>query len=83
MGFAAAIQKLFEAISSVFDYKNTAKAHQSETDVIKTKRDLKKATNYGELIVMLIESDNCTLMFKNPRTKRRYQNLKKKFMGCN
>lgn len=43
-----AFESALDAIKSVFDYAGTAKENQSETEVIKEKRDLKKATNKAE-----------------------------------
>lgn len=38
-----AVTEFFKALSGAFNAKNTAVTRQSETDVIKTKKDLKKA----------------------------------------
>lgn len=43
-----AVEALSNAIKGLFDFASTAKEHQSETEVIKEKRDLKKATNKAE-----------------------------------
>lgn len=43
-----AVESVSNAIKGIFDYASTAKENQSETEVIKEKRDLKKATNKAE-----------------------------------
>lgn len=77
------LKAFFEAIGKFFGCKDTSIQRQAETDVIKTKRNLKKATDYAEKIIALIESDNCSLKFAKPRYYTHYQNLKQKFMRYN
>ena len=48
LSISAAIEAVSNAVKSVFDFASTAKENQSETEVIKEKRDLKKATNKAE-----------------------------------
>ncbi len=48
LSISAAVEAASNAIKSVFDFASTAKENQSETEVIKDKRDLKKATNKAE-----------------------------------
>ena len=43
-----AIEAVTDALKSVFDFASTAKEHQSETELIKEKRRLKKASNIAE-----------------------------------
>lgn len=42
-----------DSLKSVFDYAGTAKEHQSETEIIKEKRDLESAVNTAEEIIEL------------------------------
>ena len=44
----SAIKAIGDGIKGIFDFASTAKNHQAETEVIKEKRDLKKATNKAE-----------------------------------
>lgn len=48
------IKAVSDALKSVFDFASTAKENQSETEIIKEKRDLKKATNIAEDAFKLI-----------------------------
>ena len=48
LSISAALEAASNAIKSVFDFASTAKNHQSETEIIKEKRDLKKATDKAE-----------------------------------
>lgn len=43
-----AFESALDALKSVFDYAGTAKENQAETEIIKEKRDLKKATDKAE-----------------------------------
>lgn len=43
-----AIEAVSNAIKGVFDFASTAKEHQSETEIIKEKRNLKKAVDKAE-----------------------------------
>ena len=52
-----AIEAVTGALKSVFDFASTAKEHQSETELIKEKRRLKKASNIAE--------EAFKLMFRN------------------
>lgn len=49
-----AFESALDALKSVFDFASTAKENQSETEIIKEKRDLKKATNIAEDAFKLI-----------------------------
>ena len=57
LGISTAIEAFFKSLSSGFDYASTSKEHQSETQIIKDKKRLKKATDIAE--------DAFKLMFKN------------------
>lgn len=43
-----AFESALDALKSVFDFASTAKENQSETEIIKDKRNLKEATNTAE-----------------------------------
>lgn len=47
---AAAVAKIGDALHGISDYAKTAKKRQSETEIIKEKRQLKKAANTAEKI---------------------------------
>lgn len=43
-----AVEAVSEAVKGIFDFASTAKEHQSETQIIKDKKRLKKATDIAE-----------------------------------
>lgn len=52
-----AVEAISNTVKSCFDFASTAKEHQSETEIIKEKRNLKKASNIAE--------EAFKLMFRN------------------
>ena len=48
LSISAAVEAVSNAVTGLFDFASTAKEHQSETEIIKEKRDLKKATDKAE-----------------------------------
>ncbi|MBS6552909.1 MAG: hypothetical protein KH321_03085 [Clostridium sp.] len=54
LGISTAIEAFFKSLSSGFDYASTSKEHQSETQIIKDKKRLKKATDIAEKIISLV-----------------------------
>lgn len=44
------VKAVFDFLKSVFNYADTAKEKQSESEVIKDKRDYKKATDVAERV---------------------------------
>ena len=75
-----AFESALDAIKSVFDYAGTAKEHQSETEVIKDKRDLKKAVNIAEQAFKIV--------FKNfeclpEKEQERFKDLYDDFLDYN
>ena len=55
LSISAAVEAVSNAVKSVFDFASTAKENQSETEVIKEKRDYKKATDIAEKIIKIAE----------------------------
>lgn len=55
--FAKSIEAVGNSIKSIFDFTSKTKERQSETEIIKEKRNLKKATNIAE--------EAFKLMFRN------------------
>ena len=53
LSISAAVEAVSNAIKSVFDFASTAKENQSETEIIKEKRDLESAVNTAEEIIEL------------------------------
>lgn len=53
--FAKAIEKVGEAIKSGFSYAEKSKEHQSETQLVKDKKRLKKATNTAQDIFRITD----------------------------
>ena len=71
------IIKAFEKVaSSFFDYLKISKENQTQTQMIKDKKRLKKASNIAEEI-FLITDENKYLFDKE--TKRQYEKLRKEF----
>lgn len=50
---AKAIEKLSEAVKSGFRFAETAKKHQSESAILKDRKQLQKAVNYAEKLILL------------------------------
>ena len=48
LSISAAVEAVSNAVKGLFDFASTAKEHQAETEIIKEKRDLKKATDKAE-----------------------------------
>lgn len=65
---------------SIFNYFNTVKKQQSETEIIKEKRDYKKATDIAEKIFEI--TDMYIDEFSN-RHKRKYKQLISQFKEKN
>lgn len=53
LSISAAVEAVSNAIKSVFDFASIAKENQSETEIIKEKRDLEDAVNTAEEIIEL------------------------------
>lgn len=73
---AQAIEKVGEAVKSLFDYFKETKEKQSETQLIKDKKRLKKATNVAEEIFHI--TDKYTASFSSEH-KKEYEKLRKEF----
>lgn len=59
-GISLMIKALFESLSNFFSFAETSKERQSETEVIKDKKKLKKASDISEEILMLaVKYKNC------------------------
>lgn len=73
---AQAIEKVGEAIKSLFDYFKEAKTKQSETQLVKDKKRLKNATNVAEKIFQI--TDQYKTNFSQEHQKE-YKKLRKEF----
>lgn len=71
-----AIEKVGEAVKSLFDYTKEIKTKQSETQLINDKKRLKKATNVAEKIFQI--TDQYTLKFSQEH-KKEYEKLRREF----
>ena len=71
-----AFETALDALKSVFDYAGTAKEHQSETEIIKEKRDLESAVNTAEEIIELFNKYQFHL---SDDDWKKYKRLVKKF----
>ena len=70
------LEAVTDALKSVFDYAGTAKEHQSETEIIKEKRDLEDAVNTAEEIIELFNKYQTYLTDDDWKS---YKKLIKKF----
>jgi hypothetical protein len=48
-----AVEAVSNALKGIFDFASTAKEHQSETQIIKENKKLKKASDIAEKIISL------------------------------
>lgn len=74
--FAKVIEAVGGAFNSLFDYFKVSKEKQSETQLVKDKKRLKKATNIAECIFRI--TDKYKLNF-SPKDYKDYEKLRKKF----
>ena len=70
------LEAVTDALKSVFDFASTAKEHQSETEIIKEKRDLEDAVNTAEEIIELFNKYQTYLTDDDWKS---YKKLVKKF----
>lgn len=73
---STAITALFELIKQWLAFKQSDNENKPVLEAIKDKRSLKKATNYTEELIALV--DNYTEHFSKKDLKK-YNSLKKKF----
>lgn len=76
MAITEAVAKVGEAVKSLFDYVKETKEHQSETQVIKEFKRLKKATNIAEQIFYVTD---CYIPYFSEDDKKKYEKLRLKF----
>ena len=77
---AKAIEKLSEAVKSGFRLAETAKKHQSESAILKDRKQLQKAVNYAEQLILLMYP---TFMAKDEKEQKEFENLLEKFLENN
>lgn len=78
--FTAALTAFCEALKEIFHFKEVDIQNKPVTELAKDKKSLKKATNYTEQIIEIV--DNYTLYFSD-KDLRKYKSLKRKFMKNN
>lgn len=76
MDIAKALEKIGEAFKSLFDFAETAKTRQSETQIIKDKKRLKKATNTAQDIFRITDEFKSLLP---EDVLKEYNDLREKF----
>lgn len=69
-----------EMLKSLFDWKKIQNIFKASNQIIKDKKDLKKATNYAEKIFEI--TDKYTKYF-NKTDLKRYENWKRQFSKFN
>ena len=72
------ITAFFTALRESFTALSTCKEHQSETDLLKTKKSKSKAVNYAEQMVFYVESK-----YPDIKNDRKYARLRKLFFKYN
>lgn len=75
-----AVEAVSNAIKGVFDFASTAKEHQSETEIIKEKRNLKKAVDKAEQAFKIVFRNFECLPEKE---QERFKNLYDDFLEYN
>lgn len=71
-----AIKSVGEAFTSLFNYFKTAKEEQCQTQIVKDKKRLKKATNIAEEAFRLVDENKS--FFPND-VAQKYEKLRKEF----
>lgn len=74
--FTDAARVVGEAFTSLFSYCKANKEHQSETQVVKDKRRLKKATNIAQKIFVIVDYYKDYFYKKD---LKKYEQLRKEF----
>ena len=75
-----AITALFELIKQIFGNKQTEMEHKPTLDIVKDKRQYKKATDLAELIIQITDKYKDTFTSSD---LKKYEKLKKKFLKVN
>ena len=76
LDIADAIKSVGEAFTSFFNYFRTAKEEQCETQIVKDKKRLKKATNIAEEAFRLVDENKG---FLPEDVAKKYDKLRKEF----
>lgn len=76
LDMADAIKSVGEAFTSLFNYFRTAKEEQCETQLVKDKKRLKKATNIAEEAFRLVDENKG---FLPEDVAKKYDKLRKEF----
>ena len=71
-----AIKSVGEAFTSLFNYFKTAKEEQCQTQIVKDKKRLKKATNIAEEAFRLVDENK---RFFPDDVAQKYEKLRKEF----
>ena len=74
----ASITAFFTALRESFTALSTCKEHQSESDLLKTKKSKSKAVNYAEQLIFYAEN-----MYPKLREDKKYARLRKLFFKYN
>lgn len=76
LDISGAIKSVGEAFSSLFNYFKTVKEEQCETQIVKDKKRLKKATNIAQEAFRLIDDNKHYLP---DDVVKKYEKLRKEF----
>ena len=71
-GISSAVKSVFDLLSDFFSFAKTEKEHQSESEVIKDRKKLQKASDIAEDILILAVKYKKVMTQKDQRTLLRY-----------
>lgn len=74
------IKSIGDFFKSIFDFAKTSKEHQSETEIIKDKRDYKEATDIAEKIIAITQKYKTDMSFSD---RLKFSHLSEKFQKHN
>lgn len=80
LGYSALIQSFLDCISYFTKYSTVKVENQETTNIISDKKDLKKASNLAEQIIIIA---NKYQSFMTRRDQRKFKSLIKKFNKVN
>ena len=78
--YETAIKSIGDFFKSIFDFAKTYKEHQSETEIIRDKRDYKEATDIAEKIINIAQKYKQEMTFAD---RLKFVRLSEKFQTRN
>ena len=81
--FTQTIEALSKAVEKGFSFAEEAKERQSETEIIKENKRLRRAANYAERLILLMHNTFYDKHSTDSKMLRRYKRLLEQFLRCN